>query len=265
MNNETLLVKNDGPVCTLILNRLEKRNSLTPDMLYKISATLERLKDDGRTRVVVIRGAGDKAFCAGYDVAALPTSGDPAGINQANEENPFEKAIESIRNFPYPVIAMLNGYAFGGGCDLAVSCDMRIGADDIKMGMVPARLGVVYFPGGIKRFIDVIGLTRTRELFFTGKTYNADQVKEFGLVNYLVPREELETVTYDMAGTIAANAPLSIKGIKRIINILLESDEISEEDQAECEKLVKEAFASEDLKEGQLAFLEKRAPNFKGR
>lgn len=264
MDNETVLVRKDGRVCTIILNRPEKRNSLTPDMLIKIRAHLDKLAEEDQVRAVVIRGVGDKAFCAGYDITALPTANIQKDNSEAKEENHFEAAMESIQNFPYPVIAMLNGYAFGGGCDLAVTCDMRIGAADIKMGMVPARLGVVYFPSGLKRFINVIGLSATREMFFTGQTYNSDSLKEIGMVNYIVPKDDLESFTYNIASTIATNAPLSLKGTKRIINLLLKSESMAADDTAECERLIMEAFASDDLKEGQLAFLEKRSPNFKG-
>jgi len=171
----------------------------------------------------------------------------------------------SIINYPFPVIAMLNGYAFGGACDLAIACDLRIAADDIQMGMVPARLGMVYFPDGIQRFIRTIGWPNTKEMFFTARRYKADQLQAMGLVNYLTPREDLETFTYGLAGEIAQNAPLSLKGTKRIMNLIAPSESLDAPALEEARQLIEEALASRDLKEGQAAFLEKRKPLFKGK
>ena len=146
MKSDTLLVQKEGHVCTLVLNRPEKRNALSPDLLMEVTQTLQELSRDDAFRAIVIRGAGDKAFCSGYDITALPTNLTPQSLEIVRDENPFDLALESIIHYPYPVIAMLNGYAFGGGCGLAVSCDIRIGADDIRMGMVPAKMGMIYTP-----------------------------------------------------------------------------------------------------------------------
>ncbi|MCJ7771672.1 MAG: enoyl-CoA hydratase-related protein, partial [Desulfobacterales bacterium] len=173
-------------------------------------------------------------------------------------------AMNSIVNYPYPVIAMLNGSVYGGGCELAISCDIRIGADDINIGMTPAKIGVVYSWKGLQRFLNVLGLRSTKEIFFTGKTYSGQRLLDIGLVDYLVPRSELESFTNSMAKEIAGNAPLSLKGNKRILNLLLQS-EFSETAKKEAEDLTMMSFASEDLKEGQAAFLEKRNPIFKGK
>ncbi len=265
MENETLLVRREKHVCTLVLNRPEKRNALSPDLLIKLHQTLEALSKDDAIRTIVIRGYGDKAFCSGYDITALPTKTNPEAKKIARDNNPFDLALESIINYPYPVIAMLNGYAFGGGCGLAVSCDIRVGADDITMGMVPAKLGMVYTPDGLNQFIRTIGLSATKEVFFTGRTYDAPRLKELGLLDYLVPRDELESFTYAMAGEIAGNAPLSLKGTKRVLNLILDSQKMSEEDLRETDDIMAQALQSEDLKEGQRAFIEKRKPRFRGK
>jgi enoyl-CoA hydratase len=265
MENEILLVHRKGHVCTLVLNRPEKRNALSPDLLIKLYQTLQELSKDDTMRAVVIRGAGDKAFSSGYDITAIPTNIAPDDKKLIKDQNPFELALDRIVNYPYPVIAMLNGYAFGGGCDLAVSCDIRVGADDIRMAMVPVKLGMAYAPSGLQRFIRTIGLSRTKEIFFTGRLYDAPRLKEMGLVDYLIPRTELESFTLDLAEEIAGNAPLSLKGIKRILNLVVRSEEMNEEDQQEADEIITHALRSEDLKEGQMAFLEKRKPDFKGR
>lgn len=263
-----LLTRRKGLVCTLVLNCPEKKNALSSELLADLHQKMQELSRDDTIRTIVIRGAGDESFCSGYDISALadgsvlPVSGV---MKDGNPFRPFEMAVESIMNYPYPVIAMLNGYAFGGGCDLAVSCDMRIGADHIRMGMTPAKLGVVYTPEGLNRFIRTIGLSKTKEIFFTGRIYDARAVKEMGLIDYLVPRAELESFTYHLAKEIAGNAPLSLKGIKRILNLLLGSYKMSEEDRDEAGNIVARALESDDLKEGRAAFLEKRQPEFRGR
>ncbi len=261
MQNDVLLVQTDGRVCTITLNRPEKRNSLSPELLKKLTATLGQLAASDEVRVLVIRGAENKAFCAGFDLNLLPTgdNDDGEGIN------PFEEAMEAIVRFPYPVIAMMNGYAFGGGCDLAVSCDIRIGVEEIKIGMVPAKLGVVYSASGLRRFIRVIGLSKTKELFFTGRHYKGPCLKEIGFLNYLVSQEDLETFTYEMAREIAENAPLSLKGTKRVLELITQASAMSREAWAEADEIATASFLSEDLKEGQTAFFEKRKPEFKGR
>ncbi len=264
MGNDVLLIEKKEHIRTLILNRPEKRNSLTPDLLIKLTETLEEFAKDDEIRTIVIRGVGDKAFCAGYDISALPNK-DSSQPDRRTDPNLFENAMEAIVNYPYPVIAMMNGYAFGGGCDLAISCDIRIGADDIRLGMVPAKLGVVYFAGGLQRFVRVVGLSRAKELFYTGRTFDAQRLKEIGLVNFLLPKKELESFTYNMAEEIAGNAPLSLKGIKRTLKLLTHTEGMSEEDLRESSELVAQSFMSDDFKEGQMAFLEKRKPVFKGK
>jgi enoyl-CoA hydratase len=249
----------------IVLNRPEKRNALTPDMLVQISQTLDTYSSNDDIRAVIIRGAGDRAFSSGYDISAIPTNVSPELKELLNNHSPFELAINSIVNYPYPVIAMINGNAFGGACDIAVSCDIRIAADDIQMGMVPARLGIVYFPVGIQRVIRTVGWSQAKEMFFTGRTYKAPKLKEMGMIDYLVPREKLETFTLDFAKEISDNAPLAIKGTKRIFNLIAESQQLGEEAIQEATDWVEKAFKSEDLKEGQAAFLEKRKPLFKGK
>ena len=263
MQNKELIKEVKNRVCTLTLNRPGKRNSLSPQLLNHLTETLNDLAKEDEVRVVVIRGSGDKAFCAGYDLNQLPTGDE----NNDNGEgiNPFEIAMDTVLRFPYPVIAMMNGYAFGGGCDLAVSCDIRIGAEDIRIGMVPAKLGVVYSASGLKRFIRIIGQGRTRELFFTGRHFFAPFLKEIGFLNYMLPKDELEPFTYSMAEEIANNSPLSLKGTKKVLGMIDDAVQLTEAELKEADEIATQSFLSEDLKEGQAAFFEKRQPVFKGR
>jgi enoyl-CoA hydratase len=265
MNQEPLRIERNDNILTLAFNRPQKRNALTPDMLIALYEILKTHAKDDAYRAVIITGTGEKAFSSGYDINAIPTTVSPELKTLLKKKSPFELAVDSIVNYPYPVIAMLNGFAFGGACDLAVSCDIRIAADDIQMGMVPAKLGMVYFPEGLQRFVRTIGLSRTKEMFFTARRYKTKHLKEMGLLDYIVPREELTRFTYAFAAEIAENAPLSLKGIKRILNMISESGRLGETEIKEATRLVEDSLTSEDLKEGQAAFLEKRKARFKGK
>jgi enoyl-CoA hydratase len=148
---------------------------------------------------------------------------------------------------------------------LAMTCDIRIASDRSKMGIPVSRMGVVYHPSGVQKFVNVIGLANAKEVFFTGRYYDMDRAKEMGLVNYVVPKSDLQSFTYNMAEEIAGNAPLSLKGHKHIFKKILHYQSVKREDKNEIEKIIKDAFNSEDLKEGAGAFFEKRKPDFKGK
>ncbi len=264
MEKKELLISTNGPIATLTLNRPDQRNTLTPKLLAGIHLTLEKWAAGDTIRTVVVTGGSGPVFSAGYDIGAISMDADPENSRLLKKDNPFDLALSSIRNFPYPVIAMLNGHAFGGGLNLAIACDIRIGVDDIKAGMPPARLGLVYPPAGLQQFVEVLGMARTREVFLTGKTYCGLAVKSMGLVDHLVPREALAHKTYDLAAEIAGNAPLAIKGIKKLLNMLGDRMTLDAAVLGKAEKLVATALNSEDLKEGRRAFMDKRKPAFKG-
>ncbi len=265
MNKKNLLIEETiENVGLLTFNRPEKRNALSPELLVLLHLTLSRWAKRGDIRAVIITGGGGRAFSSGFDVTAIPTDVSPEMAEILKTTNPLTLGLESIRNYPYPVIAMMNGYAFGAGLNLAICCDIRIAVDTIKVGMPPAKLGLVYASEGLKQFCDVLGSARTREVFFTARTYEGAEVLEAGFVNRLVPEAELKTVTLETAGEIAANAPLSLKGMKEILNLLDRNPELPPGDLERAETLVKQGFASKDLAEGQTAFLEKRRPVFTG-
>lgn len=265
MAEDILLVEKNDNICSLTLNRPEKRNSLSPALVGKLLQTFSELSQEDSVRVVVLRGTGDKAFCSGYDLRALSTGDRPSGNENQPRSNPVEELFQSIINFPYPVIGMLNGHAFGAGCELAICCDIRIGANHLCMGMPPAKLGLVYPWSGLQRFIQIIGLSSAKEMFFTGRTYDGNRLKELGLIDYLVPKQTLAADTLQLAQEIAANAPLALKGTKRIFNMYLNAKRLQNNEISEAESLFVTSFESEDLKEGQKAFLKKRKPQFKGR
>ena len=231
----------------------------------RLLQTLQALAADASIRAVIMRGDGSSAFCSGYDIRSLPTGSGSNIHENLNKLSPVESLFQTVINFPYPVIAMIEGAAFGAGCELAICCDIRIGTDESRMGMPPAKLGLVYPWTGLQRFIQTIGVRSTREMFFTGRTYQGMRLKELGLLDYIVDRDELVSFAYQMAEEIAANAPLALKGTKRVINLLLQSTPLGENALQEAVTIMKSAISSEDLKEGQRAFLEKRKPNFQGR
>jgi enoyl-CoA hydratase/carnithine racemase len=259
------LLEQDGLIRTIIINRPEKRNMLTAEALLELKRTLDAFSVEDSGRVVVIRGAGDKAFCAGYDITALPTSPSPELVRSLKETPPLEQALQAIRNFPYPVIAMINGHAFGGGCELAMGCDIRIAAKRVKMGMPPAKLGIVYPYTGYRRFLTVLGFTTTLEIFLTGRQYDSGACLRKGLVNEVVEDNQLEAFTYDLAREISENAPLSLKGTKSALYKIAEYPHLEQAEEDAIRALFARSIQSEDLKEGKRAFKERRKPAFKGK
>ncbi len=264
MEKELLIKEIQGNVGTIIFNRPESKNSFSPELLINLHLLLKEWAEDDSIRTVVFTGTGDRAFSSGYDILSIPTNLTPEMAEIMKKENPLKLALSSVKNYPYPTIAMMNGYALGAGLNLALCCDLRVAADDISVSMPPAKLGLIYHPEGFKQFVEIIGMARTKELFFTARKYRGREIKEMGIVEYMVPRAELSSTTYMLANEIAGNAPLSLKGSKRILSMLSRAIEFRESDLKEAEAIIEEGFNSEDLKEGQTAFIEKRKPRFKG-
>jgi enoyl-CoA hydratase/carnithine racemase len=265
MSEDLLLKKVEGNVCTLTVNNQSKLNSLNPDMLMGFHHILGELNDDDNVRCVVVRGAGDKAFSAGYDISKIPISekGHPTEPQRAHTF--LKLGLEAFANYKYPIIAMIQGHCAGAGMELAISCDIRIAADNSRFMMPPAKLGVLYSYHGTRKLLDLVGLGNTCEVFFTGRRFDAERAKEIGLVNHVVPREELEDFTYQMAGEIGGNAPLTLMATKKIIGQCLRYRVMPPEALQEIAALTRMVFDSEDVKEGQKSFAEKRKPQFKGR
>jgi len=261
-----LLSEQRGHIGIITFNRPAQHNALSPELLAKLCEVLAAWAAGGEVRVVILTGAGDKAFSAGYDINAIATVGPEhkASVDNEPQQTPFERGLAAVKNFPYPTIAMLNGHCFGGALHMALCCDMRIAADHIAVAMPPAKLGVVYGAEGLAQFIQVLGSAKAREMFFTGRTYKGQQIAEMGLTGQLVPAEDLERTVLMMAEEIAINAPLALRGIKRIMNVV-EQPALSEVQEREAHDLVAESFRSCDLKEGQAAFLEKRKPVYTGK
>lgn len=258
--NKEILVKTEGSICTLTLNRPEKRNSLTPGTLRLLTEEFLRLGKTTEIRCVVIRGKGDRAFCSGYDIDAI--SEEEIAIENGH---PLTEAMQAVKSYPLPVIAMINGHAFGAGLELAACCDLRVCAADAKLAIPPVKLGVIYHYSGIKQFLSLVGPGFTRELFLTGNPVNAERALEKGLVDHVVEKNKLEEFTYELAEGISENAPLSMISMKKMINIWEEGGPLSEENEELIRSLFAKVRKSSDSKEGKKAFLEKRKPVFKGK
>jgi len=257
-----ILNKNINNICFITLNNPDKRNLLTISMLKKLTGLFNKLSDTDEIRCVVINGQGGKAFSSGYDISAIKNDDM---MREFTSGHPLEECFKAIENFPYPVIAMINGHIFGAGLELAVTCDIRICADHVKLGMPPAKLGVVYSYSGTKKFLNLIGPSNTRELFLTGRAINAERAEKMGLVNHTIPNEYLNQFTTEMAEEISNSAPLSLKTMKQLVNIWQRNQTTTIEDKELIKTLFKEVQNSEDYIEGQKAFEEKRKPIFKGK
>ena len=262
---KSLMVKKEGYVATLTFCRPGKKNALSPELLIELYQTLEKFGKNDDVRCVIFRGDGDIAFSSGYDINDIPIKVAPELQKALKEYGPLELALNSVKNYPYPTIAMINGYALGAGFNLCVCCDIRIAADDVRMGMPPAKLGLIYHAGGLQQFIEAYGISKTKNIFLSAQTYKGKALLDWGIVDYLVKRSELETFTYDYASRITGNAPLSLKGMKKIINMFGNAMALEEEVVKQAEKIIAVGYQSDDLKEGQVAFLEKRKPIFSGK
>ncbi|MBA3809785.1 MAG: enoyl-CoA hydratase/isomerase family protein [Solirubrobacterales bacterium] len=251
-------------VVRLTISNPAKRNALDHPILDAISATLAELRTQASARCVLITGAHGM-FSAGYDIGEIP---DEEFEERAERlvAHPFTQAIDALQDFPLPTLAVLPGHTIGGGLELALSCDLRVALDSIKLGMPPAKLGLVYSHTGLRRFIDAIGAARTRELFLLGSYIDAPTALAWGLVNRVAEPGRLEALALKTAAELAGNAPLSQTGNKRVIAALLHAEaELGADVEAELIELRRASFASEDMREGMRAFAERRPPRWRGR
>jgi enoyl-CoA hydratase/carnithine racemase len=254
-------VDEPGPhVVRIQISNPEKRGALDHEILDTLASTMRDLD----ARCVIITGEGP-VFSAGYDIGNLEGA-DFSDNAEKLVAHPFTEAIEAIERYRYPVIAAINGHAIGGGLELAVSCDMRIAARGVKLGMPPAKLGLIYSHTGLKKFIETCGVPNTNELFFVGRNVDADRALQMGLVNQVVERGGLDETALRIAREIGANAPLSLAGNKTVIRALREHPgKLPEQLEARLVELRESCFRTDDFREGVQAFGEKRPPDWQGR
>ena len=256
---ETLLVERTGRVVVITINRPDKRNALNSTVRRELIAALDRLRDDAECRVVVLTGAGDKAFVAGAD------------INEFARRTPLEQratmsdrtVFEVLADFPRPTIAMVNGFALGGGCELAMACDLRVAARSARFGQPEVKLGLIPGGGGTQRLPRLVGPGQALRLIYSGDLIAAEEALRIGLVDLLFDDAELREKTMQLANTMAANSPVALQLAKNAVRAALESP-LSAGLRYERELFIT-AFASDDKREGVAAFLEKRTADFQGR
>ncbi|MCC6222893.1 MAG: enoyl-CoA hydratase/isomerase family protein [Thermoleophilia bacterium] len=249
-----------GGVLELTLDRPGQRNALTPDLIEELLVALERIDTDPAVRVVVLAGAGE-AFCAGFDVTHLTSPGTPAA---GAERDLVERLCTRLRGLRAVTVARVDGIASGGGCDLAVSCDVRFASDRSRFAMPPARLGILYSHQGIARLVALVGPAVARELLFGAEQIDARRALAIGLVNRVVPAAELRAETATFAAAVAANAPLAVAATKRVVDLVTGEQPLSAASAAAIEELARQVWASADAVEGPAAFRERRSPRFRG-
>jgi enoyl-CoA hydratase/carnithine racemase len=258
---DKMLARKEGRVGYLTFNNPERHNAVSLEMWEAAEGFLEDFKTDKNIRVVVVSGAGGKAFVSGADISKFENErSTQEGVDRYNAA--VDRAYGAFYNFPKPTIAMIRGYCIGGGVGLAVCCDMRICTEASKFAVPAAKLSLGYRYDGLKKLVDLVGPSYAKEIFFTARQFSAAEAQGMGLVNRVVPDGELESYVKNYADTIAGNAPLTVDSVKFIVAQAVKDE--SQRDLKKCDEMVQACFVSPDYIEGRKAFLEKRKPVFTG-
>lgn len=262
LSTEKMAFETSAGIGWMIFNNPERRNALSLEMWGGMAEILRAFEADDAVRVVVMKGAGEKAFVSGADISQFEKNRSSA--EQAAEyARVSEEARRVMEGMKKPLIAMIRGYCLGGGLGVALQADIRVASDDSQFGIPAGRLGIAYGFDGLKRLVDLVGPAKAKEIMFTARRVTAANALDIGLVNAVAPAEELEGVVKDMAAVIAGNAPLSVRASKLTIDEVAKDG--ADRDLAMIERLSRECFDSDDYREGRTAFMEKRKPVFTGR
>jgi enoyl-CoA hydratase len=259
---DKMIARKDGAIGRLIFNNPARRNAVSLEMWQAVEQILDDFEADDGIRVIVVSGAGGRAFVSGADISEFAEKRASAEAAAAYSRV-SEAARARLEMTPKPTIAMIRGYCIGGGVGTALSCDLRIAAEGARFGIPAARLGLGYGYDGIRRLIDLVGPAYAREIFYTARQFSAEEALRMGLVNQVVPEDKLENYVNEYCEMIAANAPLTLRAVKSIVREALK--DADERDLVLCRRVVDDCFASRDYAEGRTAFMEKRKPVFQGR
>ena len=262
MGTDKMLAEKDGAVGRMIFNNPDKHNAVSLEMWQAAERILDDFARDDAIRVIVLAGAGGKAFVSGADISNFEDERATAEA-VASYSAKTARVYEALAAVAKPTIAMIEGYCIGGGLALAVCCDLRLCADNARFSLPAARLGLGYPFAGLRRLVGVVGIGFAKEICFTARRFDAAEAAAMGLVNRVAPVSEIDELVREYAEAIAANAPLTVKAMKVILGEIAKDAE--DRDRAGCDALVAECFASEDYIEGRRAFVEKRKPIFTGR
>ena len=260
-STERMIAKKDGPIGWMQFNNPARHNAVSVDMWKSVPEIMTEFANDDQIRVVVLSGAGGRAFISGADISEFAEK-------RSSREHVVEYdriaglANAAIIDFPKPTIAMIQGYCVGGGLGVALCCDLRLAAENASFAVPAAKLGLGYGYAGIKKLVDVVGPSFAKEIFYTARQFTAAEAKDMGLVNRVLPAAELEKYVKDYAETISGNAPLTVDAVKFIVGQVVKDE--SKRDLKKCADLVAQCFASSDYVEGRTAFMEKRKPQFTG-
>lgn len=260
MELKNVILKNEEGIGWLIVNRPEQLNALNADTLRDITDGMRDLSTRSSVRVIILTGAGDKAFIAGADIKAMA---DMTAAQADEFVHLGHTCMDTIQNTPQPVIGMVNGYALGGGMEVALACDFLVASNNVRLGLPEVTLGLFPGFGGTQRLLRLVGRSRTMELISTGRQLNADEALAWGIVNRVVDSNELKNVVLEIATKISANSPVAIRTAKKVILAGCEkglSDGLAAERDA-----FPQCFETGDCKEGLNAFLERRKPAFVGK
>jgi len=257
-----MIAEKDGAIGRIIFNNPARHNAVSLDMWQAVAQIMEDYESDDAIRVIVLSGAGGKAFVSGADISEFKEKRASVEAAEAYAKT-SESARLALQNTLKPTIAMIRGYCIGGGMATALACDIRVATDGSKFGIPAAKLGLGYAYDGIKKLIDIVGPAYAREIFFTARQFTAGEALGMGLVNRVVPDGELEGYVENYCKTIAGNAPLTVRAAKQIVREALK--DADQRDMELCKRVVEECFASQDYTEGRTAFMEKRRPVFTGR
>ena len=252
----------DGAIGWMIFDNPERLNALSLDMWQGVADIVSEFERDDDVRVIVLRGAGEKAFVSGADISQFESQRS-SGDRSANYGKIAGRANAAVQEASKPTIAMIRGYCLGGGLGMALNCDLRLASSDSRFSIPAAKLGVGYDHRGLRRLMDLVGPAFAKEIFFVARQFDASEAAAMGLVNRVVEPEALEDLVRDYCRRIAANAPLTIRAVKTIVGELCKDE--SARDLERCRSVVRDCFESEDYVEGGTAFMEKRRPKFRGR